>query len=130
METYIIPTPEPYVNDSARAEADTRSIMVDVIIALVPVLMVAVYYFGWRALALTLVSVVSCVAFEGLYRFLLHKPSSLRDLSAVVTGLLAVSVAVSPGASVLAPVGESASPWVASSTWTPCRVVLPVLVSR
>ena len=51
-----------------RAQDDTRSIMLDVIIALMPALIAAVYYFGPRALAVTVVSVAGCVFFEWLYR--------------------------------------------------------------
>ncbi len=71
-----------------KAEDDTRSIMMDVIIALMFPLIMGIYFFGWRAAMLTLVSVASCIAFEWLYRYLAKKPSSIGDLSAVVTGIL------------------------------------------
>ncbi len=41
----------------------TRTIMRDVLIALIPALAGAVYFFGLRALMVTLVSVASCVFF-------------------------------------------------------------------
>ena len=66
----------------------TTFIMLDVILALVPALAWSVYAFGLRALFVTLVSVCSCVAFEFLYRKLVHKPDTIGDLSAVVTGIL------------------------------------------
>lgn len=66
----------------------TRSIMLDVIIALVPALIWAVYAFGWRALTLTLVSVGSCVAFEYLYRKIMKLTDTVGDLSAIVTGII------------------------------------------
>ena len=66
----------------------TRSLMLDVIIALVPALVVGIYFWGARALTLTLVSVVSCVVFEYLYRRLMKLDSSVGDLSACVTGVL------------------------------------------
>ena len=62
--------------------------MLDVIIALIPALAWSVYVFGFRALAVTLVSVCSCVVFEFLYRKLMHKSDTIGDLSAVVTGIL------------------------------------------
>jgi electron transport complex protein RnfD len=71
-----------------RAEADTQSIMLDVILAMLPALAVAIYIFGLRALMVVLVSVASCVFFEWGYRKLMKKTSSIRDLSAVVTGVL------------------------------------------
>ena len=46
------------------------------------------FVFGFRALALTLVSVAACVFWEWGYRKLLKKPQSIGDLSAVVTGML------------------------------------------
>ena len=62
--------------------------MLDVIIALIPALAWSVYVFGFRALAVTLVSACSCVVFEFLYRKLMHKSDTIGDLSAVVTGIL------------------------------------------
>lgn len=71
-----------------RAPRDTRAIMLDVIIALVPALIASVIFFGLNSLIVTAVSVVSCVVFEWLYRFLMKKSCAIGDLSAVVTGLL------------------------------------------
>jgi electron transport complex protein RnfD len=65
--------------------------MLDVIIALLPALAMSVWNFGnwnFRALTMTLVSVVSCVVWEWLYRKLLKKNQMIDDLSAVVTGML------------------------------------------
>jgi electron transport complex protein RnfD len=59
-----------------RAEADTQSVMLDVILAMLPALAVAIYVFGLRALAVVLVSVASCVFFEWGYRKLMKKTSS------------------------------------------------------
>ena len=66
----------------------TRSLMLDVLIALLPALCAAVYFFGPRALIATVISVVACEFFEWGYRKLLHKPQSNGDLSAAVTGVL------------------------------------------
>ena len=74
----------PHIN----SPVGTRALMLDVLIALVPALCVGVYFFGPRALALTLVSVVGCEAFEYLYRMLMKKPQCGGDLSAAVTGVL------------------------------------------
>ncbi len=75
-----------------RTRTDTSRIMLDVIIALVPAMAVAVYQFGFRVLALIAVSVVSCVFFEWGYRKLMKKPDSIGDLSACVTGILIAMV--------------------------------------
>ena len=62
--------------------------MLDVIIALMPALLWGVYVFGPRALVVVLISVASSVLFEYLVRLILHRPCTVGDLSAVVTGLL------------------------------------------
>lgn len=72
----------------AHSSNSTRVIMRDVCIALVPALVGAVVFFGFRALALTLISVGACVFFEWLYRNIMKKDSTVGDLSAVVTGIL------------------------------------------
>ena len=66
----------------------TRSLMLDVLIALVPALCAAVFFFGPRALIATAISVVACEIFEMGYRKLLHKTQTNGDLSAAVTGVL------------------------------------------
>ena len=76
------------VSPHIRSDEDTRSIMLDVLIALVPALGVAAYMFGFRAILVTLVSCIACVFFEWAYRKLLKKPKSIGNLSAVVTGTL------------------------------------------
>ncbi len=77
-------SPAPHL----RADVSTRSIMSDVLIALSPMLIVSVFFYGFRTLALTLTSVASCIAFEWLFRRAVKKPVSVGDLSAVVTGVL------------------------------------------
>lgn len=64
------------------------STMLDVIVALLPALGMAVYLFGPRVLALTLVSVAACVGAEYGYRRLMGLSNTVGDLSACVTGLL------------------------------------------
>ena len=65
-----------------------RSIMLDVIVALIPSLGVSTYFFGPRVLIMTAIAMVSCVFFEFLYRLVLKKNHSIGDLSACVTGML------------------------------------------
>ncbi len=66
----------------------TETIMRDVVISLLPALVGSVYFFGFRALMVTLVSVAACVFFEWGYGKLMKLPSKVFDLSAVVTGML------------------------------------------
>lgn len=71
-----------------RSEDNTRQIMLDVIIALIPALALGIFVFGARALVVTAVSVVGSVVFEWLYNKLLKKPCSVGNCSAIVTGML------------------------------------------
>ncbi len=66
----------------------TRTIMRDVLIALLPALIGSVYFFGLRALMVTLVSVASCVFFEWLWCKLMKRDCKVYDMSAMVTGVL------------------------------------------
>ena len=71
-----------------RTGADTRRIMIDVIIALMPALVVAIIQFGWYPIAVCLVSMASAVFFEWAYRKLMKKTCTIGDCSAALTGLL------------------------------------------
>ena len=62
--------------------------MLDVIIALFPALIWGVYVFGFRALIITLVSVISAVLSETLFELNTGRKITATDLSAVVTGML------------------------------------------
>lgn len=67
----------------------TKKLMYGVVIALMPALFASIFYFGIGALIVTATSVVSCVLTEYLIqRFILNKPQSISDGSAIVTGLL------------------------------------------
>lgn len=67
---------------------DTRVIMRDVLIALAPALLVAIYVFGYRAFTLTALCVVACIFFEYAYNKIAKREQTIGDLSAVVTGVL------------------------------------------
>ena len=66
----------------------TQTIMRDVLIALTPALVGSVFFFGFRALLVTLISAAACVFFEWLYCRLMKMHCKVYDLSAVVTGVL------------------------------------------
>ena len=72
----------------AHSPVTTRTIMRDVLIALLPALCGSIYFFGIRALLVTLISAASCVLFEWLYRKIMKLDSTVYDMSAVVTGVL------------------------------------------
>jgi len=66
----------------------TQTIMRDVLIALCPALILSIYFFGFRALTVTLVSMAACVFFEWAYCKLMKINCKVYDLSACVTGML------------------------------------------
>ena len=67
---------------------DTKRTMLMVIVALLPSLFVSTYMFGARVLLLSLVGIISAVAFEAIWNALFHKKQTIGDLSAALTGLL------------------------------------------
>ena len=69
-------------------KVDTKSIMRDVCIAMVPALIAAVLIFGLRALLVTAVSVAAAVVTEFLYQKGTKQTVTISDWSAVVTGML------------------------------------------
>ena len=71
-----------------RTATDTKRIMLNVILALMPALAVAVWQYGVYPLVLALISVASAVFFEWGYRKLMKKTCTVGDLSACLTGLL------------------------------------------
>ena len=83
MENLIV-TASPHIRD----KATTRSLMGYVAISLLPCVLASALIFGMRALVLVVVTTFACVSFEYLYEILLHKPVTVKDLSAVVTGMI------------------------------------------
>ena len=74
----------PHVHSSTT----TKTIMRDVLIALVPALVMGIYVFGLRALTVTAVSMAACYFFEWLYCKMTGMHCKVYDLSACVTGAL------------------------------------------
>jgi len=96
--TVVISTP-PHV----KAKQTTRSIMLDVVIALLPCAIMGCVYFGWQALLIELMSVFACVLTEFVYYFIANKGFARKckdagavcrrwakqfDFTSVVTGLI------------------------------------------
>ncbi len=69
-------------------KVDTKSIMRDVVIALIPALIASAILFGLRALLVTVVSVAAAVLTEFLYQKGTKQPVTINDWSAVITGML------------------------------------------
>ena len=62
-------SPSPHI----KHPDNTKSIMLDVLIAMLPALIWSVYVFGWRSLSIVVISVASCIAFEYFYQKLMKK---------------------------------------------------------
>jgi len=88
MESYIpellTVSPSPHI----RQTDTTRTIMIHVCIALLPAVVWGVFVFGWRALTITLLAVISAMLSEAVYELIMKKPVTVLDFSAVVTGLI------------------------------------------
>ncbi len=76
--------PSPHIKSSWT----TQRIMLNVIIAMLPILVAAIVLFGIRALTLTVICCTACVLFEWLFCIFTKKERTISDLSAVVTGML------------------------------------------
>ena len=68
--------------------ANTQRIMLDVIIALCPTVIAMVLLYGFYPLFLTVLSVATAVFCEWAFNLVTRRPQSVRDLSAVVTGII------------------------------------------
>lgn len=76
-------------NPHMQTNRDTKALMLDVVIALMPAAISAVLFFGIDALRVILTSVAACVMFEYLAcRYWLKIQNSTVDFSAVITGIL------------------------------------------
>ena len=84
MNTQLKLSVSPHIH-SGRS---TRGIMLDVLIALLPVTAAGAAIFGLRSLLVVAFTVAACVGFEALFNLIAKKPIPVKDLSAAVTGLL------------------------------------------
>lgn len=84
MENMLHVSSSPHV----RAKDSTDRIMLYVILALLPTTLFGIYNFGAKALLLIVLTIASCVGTEWVFEKIIHKKSTISDLSAVVTGLL------------------------------------------
>lgn len=85
MQKKLVGLSSPFLHDP---HASTRKLMGNVVLALLPAGLASVWFFGWSALTLILVAVAFAVAGEWAFQKIAKQPSTIGDLSAVVTGLL------------------------------------------
>lgn len=84
----LLVSSSPHLHDQSHSAASVKRIMLCVIAALMPACLTGIYYFGFRALLLLVVSVCSCVFFEWLWTTIARQKTTLGDYSAVVSGLI------------------------------------------
>lgn len=77
--------PSPHIND---ATAHTQRMMTDVILALLPIIALSIYLFKFYAVKQLLICVVACMGSEFLFVRMRGKALTLKDCSAVVTGII------------------------------------------
>lgn len=84
MENDLVVTSSPHV----RSQDSVKEIMWSVVIALLPAVFAAVYFFKSRALWVILTAIVGAVLTEYIFQKIRNKKITIEDGSAVVTGLL------------------------------------------
>ncbi|KKM09509.1 hypothetical protein SY88_18020 [Clostridiales bacterium PH28_bin88] len=84
VKLLLITSPPPHVHAAISVDKMVQVTM----LALVPAVCWTVYLFGWNALRLVVVSMAAAVGTEALIRKLRNKPATLRDGTAVLTGLI------------------------------------------
>lgn len=84
LDSMLIVSSSPHL----RSDRSTKKIMLDVIIALVPAMIGAIYFFGMNAFKLIAISVIASLVFEAAIQKLFKKDITINDYSAVITGIL------------------------------------------
>ena len=78
-----------------RTGTTTAKIMAQVMACLLPAVGASIYFYGWNALRVILLCMVFCAGWEMLWCAVMRQRQSIRDLSALLTGLL-LALNVSP----------------------------------
>jgi len=84
IKNNLVVSPSPHISKSL----STRTVMLDVSIALTPAMIAAIIYFHIDAVMLIVTCAIACMAAEWLCNLIRKKPNSLGDLSAIVTGII------------------------------------------
>ncbi|BDF57696.1 electron transport complex subunit D [Christensenellaceae bacterium] len=84
MQQELILSGSPHI----KSGQSTSRIMLDVIIALIPACIAAVYFFGIGCIATMALCIASAVGCEAAIQYFTKRAVTISDLSAVVTGLL------------------------------------------
>jgi electron transport complex protein RnfD len=84
------------VSPHVKSHESVEKIMWTVVACLMPSLILSIFVFGFQTLIITAVSVGSCLATEAISQKCLRRPVSIKDGSAVITGVLLAYV-IPPG---------------------------------
>jgi len=84
MENKLLVSASPHITH----KDSIPRIMYGVVISLIPAIAGSIYFFGERAVWVLLFAIISAVATEALLQFLMKKPITVKDGSAIVTGIL------------------------------------------
>lgn len=93
-----------------RSKETVSSVMRDVVIALAPAAVMGIIFFGLSAAIMIAVAIISAMVWETIYNKIAKKPNTVKDFSAVITGLLlalnmpALSISEHPVAMIVLPV--------------------------
>lgn len=108
MSNHLSVTFSPHLQDRTSIKSITYTTMA----ALLPAVAAGFYYFGFRAIIITLLSMVTAVCAESLMQKLMKRPLTINDGTAALTGLLLA---------MLLPVG---SPWWAVIIGSAVAIIL------
>lgn len=81
-EIYLSPSPHFF------SPLNTQRLMLNVVIALIPIACFSIYLYGMKALLRLVISVVCTVGFESAFRYIIGRDIRAKDFSALITGLL------------------------------------------
>lgn len=84
MNNNLMVSSSPHI----RSKETVSGVMRDVVIALVPATVMGIIFFGLSAAILIAVSIIAAMAWETIYNKIAKKPNTIKDFSAVITGLL------------------------------------------
>ncbi|MEG1663489.1 MAG: RnfABCDGE type electron transport complex subunit D, partial [Clostridia bacterium] len=83
MNKFIVST-SPHITSTDT----TQKIMLDVIIALIPAMLATIFIYGFYPLFMIVLCVGSAVFSEWVFNIITKRKQSVRDLSAIVTGII------------------------------------------
>lgn len=77
-------SPAPHIKSSS----GTGTLMLNLLIAMLPLVIWGIYIFGFRVLSLLIISLICCTGFEVLSEVILNLPITVTNLSSTVTAVL------------------------------------------